>query len=219
VRYSPVFCRQKWQKFRIKDGEKGPIVWEVKHATFYRRHGSDGLPGSAHTLIVARNVLDPTQIKYFLSNLVIAGHTVTLEWLLWVAFSRWPIERCFEVAKGELGMDHFEMRSWCGIHRHLYLTHVSQLFCARVHQQLREKKHATEPVLDGRTGSLGGVRLGASASVSGLRPNRRVRAGGRADSVLSEEESTGTSVPLENDPEKAQNAWHRHSQTQVVYTG
>ena len=217
VTYSPVFRRQKWQKFRIKDGEKGPIVWEVKHATFYRRHGPDGLPGPAHTLIVARNVLNPQEIKYFLANLVIDGQTVTLEWLLWVAFSRWPIERCFEIAKSELGMDHFEMRSWRGIHRHLYLTQVSQLFCARLHQQLREKKRAPEPVLDGRTGSPGGVCLGASASVSARCPDGRVRAGGRTHPVLSAAKSTGTPLPLENRSAKTQNTWNRYSQTQVLY--
>ena len=217
VTYSPVFRRQKWQKFRIKDGEKGPIVWEVKHATFYRRHGPDGLPGPAHTLIVARNVLNPQEIKYFLANLVIDGQTVTLEWLLWVAFSRWPIERCFEIAKSELGMDHFEMRSWRGIHRHLYLTQVSQLFCARLHQQLREKKRAPEPVLDGRTGSPGGVCLGASASVSARCPDRRVRAGGRTHPVLSAAKSTGTPLPLENRSAKTQNTWNRYPQTQVLY--
>lgn len=219
VRYSPVFRKQKWQKFRIKDGEKGPMVWEVKHTTFYRRHGGDGLPGSAHTLIVARNVLDPTEIKYFLSNLVIDGPTVTLDWLLWVAFSRWPIERCFEIAKNELGMDHFEMRSWRGIHRHLYLTQVSQLFCARVHQRLREKKHAAEPVSDGRTSPPGGVGLGASSGVSARCPDRRVRTGGRAYPVLSAEKSTGTSVPLEDYPAKTQNAGHRYPQTQVLHAG
>lgn len=217
VTYSPVFRRQKWQKFRIKDGEKGPIVWEVKHATFYRRHGPDGLPGPAHTLIVARNVLNPQEIKYFLANLVIDGQTVTLEWLLWVAFSRWPIERCFEIAKSELGMDHFEMRSWRGIHRHLYLTQVSQLFCARLHQQLREKKRAPEPVLDGRTGSPGGLCLGASASVSARCPDGRVRAGGRTHPVLSAAKSTGTPLPLENRSAKTQNTWNRYSQTQVLY--
>lgn len=216
--YSPVFRRQKWQKFRIKDGEKGPIVWEVKHATFYRKHGPDGLPGAAHTLLVARNVLDPTEIKYFLSNLVLDGQAVTLEWLLWVAFSRWPIERCFEIAKGELGMDHFEMRSWRGIHRHWYLTQVSQLFCARVHQQLREKKHAAKPVPDGRTGSPGSVRLGASPSVSALCPDRRLRTGGRHHPAPSAEKSTGTSVPLEDNPATPQKAGDRHSQTEVVYT-
>jgi SRSO17 transposase len=219
VTYSPVFRRQKWQKFRIKDGEKGPIIWEVKHATFYRRQGPDGLPGPTHTLIVARNVLDPQEIKYFLSNLVIDGPTVTLEGLLWVAFSRWPIERCFEIAKSELGMDHFEMRSWRGIHRHLYLTQVSQLFCARVQQQLREKKHSAEPIPDGRTGSPGGLCLGASPSVSALCPDGRVRTGGRADPALSAEKSTGTSLPLENHLAKAQKAGDRSSQTQVLYTG
>ena len=217
VTYSPVFRRQKWQKFRIKDGEKGPIVREVKHATFYRRHGPDGLPGPAHTLIVARNVLNPQEIKYFLANLVIDGQTVTLEWLLWVAFSRWPIERCFEIAKSELGMDHFEMRSWRGIHRHLYLTQVSQLFCARLHQQLREKKRAPEPVPDGRTGSPGGLCLGASASVSARCPDGRVRAGGRTHPVLSAAKSTGTPLPLENRSAKTQNTWNRYSQTQVLY--
>lgn len=219
VTYSPVFRRQKWQRFRIKDGEKGPIVWQVKHARFYRRHGDDGLPGPAHTLIVARNVLDPQQIKYFLSNLVIDGQTVTLEGLLWVAFSRWPIERCFEIAKSELGMDHFEMRSWRGIHRHLYLTQVSQLFCARVHQQLREKKRTHASVPDGGTSAFGGVCLGASPSVSVWCSDRRVRAGGRTYPVLSAAKSAGTPLPLENYPAKTQNAWDRYSPTQVLYAG
>ena len=219
VTYSPVFRKQKWQRLRIKDGQKGPIVWEVKHARLYRRQGPDGLPGQAHTLIVARNVLDPTRIKYFLSNLVIDGQTVTLEWLLWVAFSRWPIERCFEIAKSELGMDHFEMRSWRGIHRHLYLTQVSQLFCARVHRQQREKKRCPALGPDGRTGSPGGVCLGARPSVSALRAAGRLRASGRTDPISSAEKSTGTPVPLEKHPAKTQNAWDRYPQTQVLYTG
>jgi SRSO17 transposase len=68
-KYSPVFQKQKWQRFRIKDGEKGPVVWEVKWSRFYRKQGPDGLPGAAHTLIVARNVLDPDEVKSFVSNL------------------------------------------------------------------------------------------------------------------------------------------------------
>ena len=178
-----------------------------------------GLPGPAHTLIVARNVLNPDEIKYFLTNLRIDGQTVTLEWLLWVAFSRWPIERCFEIAKSELGMDHFEMRSWRGIHRHFYLTQVSQLFCARVHQQLREKKRSTDSVPDGRTGSGGGLCLGAGPRVSAVRPNRRVRTGGRIYPLPSTEKSTSAPIPLENNSPTTQNAWDRRSKTEVLYTG
>jgi SRSO17 transposase len=57
--YSRVFQKQKWLKFRIKDSEKGPIVWEVKFSHFYRKQGESSLPGPTHTLIVARNVLNP----------------------------------------------------------------------------------------------------------------------------------------------------------------
>ena len=142
VRYSPAFREQPWQRFKIKDGEKGPIVWEVKAAPFYRRGGPERLPGPMHTLIVARNVLDPQQVKYFVSNRVPGSDGVSLEWMLWVAFSRWPVERCFEVGKRELGMDHFEARSWRAIHRHLAITQLTLLFCARVHQRLRGKKRS-----------------------------------------------------------------------------
>jgi hypothetical protein len=216
--YSPLFQKQKWQKFRIKDGEKGPVVWEVKHASFYRKQGSTGLPGPTDTLLVARNVLDPDEIKYFLSNWVPDGRTVTLEWLLWVGFCRAPIERCFEIAKSELGMDHFEMRSWQGIHRHWYLTQVSQLFCARVHQHYREKKLSGEPVPDSRTSPPGGLCLGGGAGVCVGRPNPRVRTGGRAHPVLPAAESTGPDRPLEKDAPTAHRVGHQYPPTEVLYT-
>jgi SRSO17 transposase len=153
---SRVFQKQKWRPFRIKDGEKGPLVWEVKHAVFYRKR-SDGLAGGAQSLIVARNVLDRSQIKFFVSNLVPGSQGVSLKWLLWVGFSRWPIERCFQQAKDELGMDHFEVRGWRSIHRHLVLTQLSHLFCARERLLRREKKRRRAP--DRRTGSQCGLGL------------------------------------------------------------
>jgi uncharacterized protein (DUF1697 family) len=137
-----VFQRQPWRPFHIKDGENGPMVWEVKAAPFFRQR-RDGLPGPAGCLIVARNALHPEEVKYFVSNQGPGSGDTTVERLLWIGFSRWPIERCFEQAKNELGMDHFEVRGWRSIHRHLYLTQLSHLFCARVRQRLREKKRRT----------------------------------------------------------------------------
>lgn len=215
-RYSPVFRRQKWQRFRIKDSEKGPVVWEVKHACFYRKQGPEGLPGPAHTLIVARSVLDPREVKYFLSNWVIDGRAITLEWLLWVAFSRWPIERCFEIAKRELGMDHFEMRCWRGIHRHFYITQVSQLFCARVQQERREKKRACVPVFDRRTSSHGGLCVGAGAVVSVVGQKRDLRTRGPAHPLLSETQPTSTYLSLEESPATPHRQRHRPSQIEVM---
>jgi SRSO17 transposase len=143
VRYSPKFCEQKWQRYRIKDTHRGPEVWEVKWAVFWRK-GPDDLPGRRHTLIVARNVLTK-EVKYFVANRVPGEPGISLRWLLSVAFQRWSIENCFRQAKEELGLDHYEVRGWRCLLRHFYLTQLSQLFCAR----MRQKFAAELPLEDG----------------------------------------------------------------------
>ena len=213
--YSPVFQKQKWQRFRIKDGEKGPVVWEVKSCRFYRKQGSDGLPRAAHTLIVARNVLQPEEVKYFVSNLLVGSEGVTLAWLLWIAFSRWPIERCFEVAKRELGMDHFEVRSWRGIHRHLYISQVSQLFCARVHQRLREKD-APHLVPDGRTGSPSRLRVDQCPAPGPRRSEGDLPTGCRTDLLPPASQPTGAPVPRKDDLQTSPRDRHRRRSVAVM---
>ena len=132
--HSPVFTEQPWTAVHLKDGEKGPVVREVKAARlFMRRHG---LPTRAHWLIVTRN-LSTGELKFFVSN---APAGDPLEWLLHVAYSRWPIEQCFREEKDELGFDHFEVRSWRSIHRHLYLSQVSHLFLNRMRRKLVEEE-------------------------------------------------------------------------------
>ena len=131
--YSPVFRAQSWQRYRIKDTDKGPEVWEIKWAVFWRKD-AQGLPSRRHCLIVARNVLT-REVKYFVANRVPGDKGITLRWLLRVAFGRWSIERCFREAKDELGMDHYQVRGWRCVHRHYYVTQLSQLFCARVRQE------------------------------------------------------------------------------------
>ena len=136
IKHSPVFRKQSWQPYRIKDTDKGPVVWEVKWAVFWRKD-EDGLPTRRHCLIVARNVLTG-EVKYFLSNRVpgernpVTGGCITLPGLLRVAFGRCSIESCFREGKEELGMDHYEVRGWRCLHRHFYITQLSHLFCARM---------------------------------------------------------------------------------------
>ena len=114
----------------------------IKWAVFWRKD-RNGLPGRPHTLIVACNVLSG-EMKYFVSNRVPGEEGVTLEWLLWVAFGRWPVERCFRETNDELGMDHFQVRGWRCVHRHYYITQLSQLFCARVRQEYEHDPGDTE---------------------------------------------------------------------------
>jgi SRSO17 transposase len=133
LRYSAVFQRQRWQRYRIKDTTRGPEVWEVKWAVFWRK-GSDDLPSRRQCLLVARNVRTG-EVKYFVSNRVPGEDGMTLRRLLRIAFGRWSVENCFRQAKEELGLDHYEVRGWRCVHRHFYLVQLSHLFCARIRQK------------------------------------------------------------------------------------
>jgi SRSO17 transposase len=136
LRHSPALRRIPWQTYRVKDGEKGPMVWQAKRILVYCAD-ENGLPSRPYHLLIARNVLHPNEVKYFLSN---APEATPLELLLRVAFTRWTIERCFEDSKTELGLDHFEVRHFRSIQRHLILSCLSHVFLSEFCLDQRGKK-------------------------------------------------------------------------------
>ena len=137
--HSPAFTGQSWTPIHVKDGEKGPMVREVKSIAF--RMQREGLPTREHWLIAARDPEQPDDVKFFVSN---ASAGCPLEWLVYVGDSRWPIEQCFKEEKDELGFDHFEVRGWRSIHRHMVLTQVSHLYLNKMREQLMAEEHAEE---------------------------------------------------------------------------
>jgi SRSO17 transposase len=149
---SPAFTKQAWQRFHVKNDQGGAVVWEAREAEFHLRKGDRyiAVPSIAHRLITARNVLTG-ETKLFVSN---APPSVPLGTLLRVAFTRWAVERCFQDAKGELGMGHFEVRNYRSLMRHMILTAVSFLFLARALQKRRGEK-STPDDLPASPGDLG----------------------------------------------------------------
>jgi SRSO17 transposase len=95
-------------------------VWECRKVKFYEQAG----PEIQQQLLVARNIRT-NEIKFFLSN---ANHRMKVRQLMRVAFSRWRIERCFQDCKTELGMNHAELRTYVGLHRHYILTAINYFF-------------------------------------------------------------------------------------------
>lgn len=141
-RHSRPMTGQPWERFHVKDTEKGPMVWEVKAVCqFWLRR--DGQPLGPYWISWARNVLNPAEEKFFLSN---APPETRLETILHVAFARWPIERCFEDKKTELGLSHFEVRKYQALCRHLLITQASHLFLAEQTQRLRGEKSGDHPL-------------------------------------------------------------------------
>jgi len=150
ARFSPQFRPQTWQTFQVKDSTKGPIIWQAKVAVFHISHA--GVPGRPHRLIVARNALDHNEVKYFVSN---APLNTPLAEMLRVGFARYPIERCFEDDKTEVGMDHFEVRNYRSLKRHLIISSLSLLFLAEVNRQDRGEKIGTDGLPDPHGGQRG----------------------------------------------------------------
>jgi SRSO17 transposase len=200
---------QPWQRFRVKDGEKGPMVWEVKHALIQPKDDK-GLPGKIHHLMVARYVLGPSQeIKYFVSN---APPETPVEELLVIAFSRWRIERCFEDQKGEVGLDHYEGRRYLGMKRHLILTAVSYLFLSRVRHELRGEKSRVDRV----PSAYGRGRSGSQLVAIWSRLRTPVRTSGRRDPVCPETPQPSSHQPHENDPTQTAISGHTPSQPSTL---
>jgi len=78
--------------------------------------------------LLARRGLEDAQADAFF--VVSAPKETTLQEMVTVAGARWAIEECFQVAKGELGLDHYEVRSWAGWQRHVTLAMLAQAYLA-----------------------------------------------------------------------------------------
>jgi len=154
--YSPLMRKVPWQDYYVKDGSKGPMVWQAKRLMVYLAD-EHGLPTRPYHLLIARNALDHTEVKYFLSN---APESTSVETLLRVAFTRWIIERAFEDSKTELGMDHFEVRKFGSIQRHLILSCLSHVFLSEFCWKYRGEKSGPDGLPGPHGHGQAGVTLG-----------------------------------------------------------
>jgi SRSO17 transposase len=187
--YSPILRKIPWEKFHVKDTTKGPMIWEAKAAPIYLKR--DGLPTRPHWLVIARNVENPDEVKFFIANAPAGTPTETL---LHVGFSRWHVERCFEDEKSELGLSDFEVRNYQALRRHLIVTAVTHLFLAEVHESWRGEK----PGPDGLPASDGKFSLGSFSLVVRAGPEKVPGKGGCDHHKNAGTKSTIPPVPCEN---------------------
>jgi SRSO17 transposase len=129
--------KEGWTRATIKEGSKGPIVCDFAFLRLIESRAN--LPGPEVWLILRRNLDDPSIIKYYFSNAP-AG-TPAIEFIR-ISGMRWPIETIFEEAKGEVGFDHYEMRSWLGWHHHMLLVSLAHHFLVRLRIRFQDQAPA-----------------------------------------------------------------------------
>ena len=121
-----------WQTHKIAEGAKGPLVAAFARVRVYL--SPDRTPESERWLLLRNDANG--QIKYALSN---APQQTSMRELVRVSGARWPIERCFQENKSELGLDHYEHRSWTAWHRHMQMVFLAQLFLVRLQIKFKKK--------------------------------------------------------------------------------
>jgi SRSO17 transposase len=113
-----------WQRLSIGEGSKGLRLYDwawIKLPDF----GPVPPAGWRRWLLVRRSIEKPDEIAYFLA----AGpETATLEELARIAGKRWTIEMAFEEAKGEAGLDEYEVRKWDSWYRHITLSLLAHAY-------------------------------------------------------------------------------------------
>jgi SRSO17 transposase len=143
-----MLTKASWRRVTWRHGTKGPLQAKFAAvrvrvadgpAVHLRGHANQHLPGDEVWLVGEHR--SSGERKYYLSNL---PPDTTLKQLASLIKARWVCEQAHQQLKEELGLDHFEGRSWRGLHRHALLTLIAYLFLQhlRLHAAKREKKEA-----------------------------------------------------------------------------
>jgi SRSO17 transposase len=145
------FDKADWRRLSAGSGSKGERLFEwawISTSELTAMGSAIGLgpviaEGFERWVLARRSLDDPTDLAYFT---VFAPHTMSLAVVVTVAGSRWTIEVGFKTAKGEVGLDHYEVRSWTGWYRHITLALLAHAFLVAI--QASEKKGARQPMLN-----------------------------------------------------------------------
>ena len=143
-----------WAHFTVRDGHKGPIeVIATAYRVQTRRRGRPRVE-----TLLAMEALGTDERWFFLSNTPL--HT-SLGEMVSAASRRHLIEEAFENAKGEVGLDHYEVRAWRGWHHHMTASLMALWFLVREHRRLGEKSTDL-----GGDGALHDLRAATSAALA-----------------------------------------------------
>jgi len=129
-----------WKRLAVVEGEKGMITYDWARVRVVESR--DQLPGPDVWLLARRSLSAPDKLAYYLAY---APAKTGLETLVRVASSRYTVEQCIEEAKGETGLDEYEVRFWQSWYRHITLSMMAHAWLASIKRQEQEKK-ALQPM-------------------------------------------------------------------------
>ncbi len=126
-----------WQRLSAGDGAHGPRWFDWAWQAVWWHPLDDEEDGWGQWLLVRRSVREPTDVRYYL--VFAPRDSTTMAQVSTVAGARWQIEAAFAAAKGECGLDQYEVRTWDAWHRHITLAVLAHAFLAVMRSQTVKK--------------------------------------------------------------------------------
>ncbi|WP_445183168.1 IS701 family transposase [Pseudonocardia sp. Cha107L01] len=122
-----------WRRLSVGAGAHGPREYDWARVPIR----ISWAPGRGHWLLARRKITEPGQVPGEIAYYVCFGpRRSTLLDLAWTAGSRWRIEECFQQAKNEAGLDHYQVRSWRAWYAHITLSMLALAWLVAVKSQL-----------------------------------------------------------------------------------
>lgn len=112
-----------WTRLSQGEGERGPR--EYDWAWGLGPPGGELRPGYVRSVLARRSITDSADIAYYLC---FASEGTGKQQLIRIAGARWGIETCFAEAKGQCGMDHYQVRTWTSWYRHITMAMYAHAF-------------------------------------------------------------------------------------------
>jgi SRSO17 transposase len=125
LRRGEILTEEGWKRISAGEGSKGPRLYDWLRLPL----NPPIQEGFERWLLVRRSIEEPEELTAYT---VFSAEGTTLGTLARVAGSRWRVEIGFEEAKGEVGLSHYEVRSWHGWYRHITLSLLAHAFLAAI---------------------------------------------------------------------------------------
>jgi SRSO17 transposase len=166
-----------WRRLPVGAGAHGPREYDWARVPVR----SDWAPGRGHWVLTRRSITDPTKIAYYVCY---GPRRAGLVDLAWVAGSRWHVEECFQQAKNEAGLDHYQVRSWRAWYAHITLSMLALAWLAAtkaiavkggigVREPEHDRLHVTgDPPPVDQPGTALPTRSRARVALVGMAPSR-----------------------------------------------
>ena len=131
-----------WQRLSAGSGSKGPRLFDWARVQLVDEESS--IAGWQHWLVIRRSITSGAKPAAMAYVLVFARTGTTLADMVQAIGTRWTVEQCLEEAKGQVGLDEYEVRSWQGWYRHITLCMLAHAFLT----VLRAQSQAAVPLSD-----------------------------------------------------------------------